>query len=382
MNQDILTKVENYVKEKFTSELPEAFKYHNFNHTMQVVSATRTLSKLAHFSDQQKELLIIAAYFHDLGFIVDPDTHEYESQKLAEAFLKENNFNLTDIEFVKEAIAATKMDWEGHHKHCLILKDADLSGLASENYSKINENLRKELNFRNKSQISKNDWCLDNIEFLKSHTYFTKEAETLYQNGKMENLEKLIVKSENKKKKKEPKLLTIGSSKSAQTQFKTALRNHIDLSSIADNKANIMLSVNAVIITVGLPLLLDKINTNPKLIIPTIILSLTSLISMIFATLATRPIAMTGVTYPEQIGQKKSNMFFFGNYYKMSFQQYEEGIKEVVSNNEILDNSITRDLFFLGKSLGKKYEHLRWCYNIFMFGVAATVISALIVFAL
>ena len=180
-------------------------------------------------------------------------------------------------------------------------------------------------------------------------------------------------------KPKKVKLLTIGSSKNAQTQFKTALRNHIDLSAVADNKANIMLSVNALIITVALPLLLDQIQTNQKLVIPTIILAATGLISMMYATLSTRPIKTFGKTTLQQIQDKKSNLFFYGNYHKMSFDEYEDGMRKVVSDNTILDNSITRDLYYLGRTLGKKFDYLRLCYNIFMYGIVLSVLSFVII---
>ena len=155
-------------------------------------------------------------------------------------------------------------------------------------------------------------------------------------------------------KKKKPKLLTIGSSKSAQTQLKTALRNHIDLSAIADNKANIMLSVNAIVITVGIPILIDKSYSNDDMIIPTFILAISALISMIFATLSTRPAKMKGVTNMEMIKEKKSNLFFFGNFFKMNFDEYEDGMRAVVSDNEILDNSITRGPFLFRQVIRTK----------------------------
>jgi hypothetical protein len=96
---------------------------------------------------------------------------------------------------------------------------------------------------------------------------------------------------------------------------------------------------------------------------------------MVFATLATRPIAMSGKSTMEQIYDKKSNLFFFGNFYQMTFGEYETGMQAVVGDDEILDNSIMRDLFFLGKALGKKYQYLRLCYNFFMFGLISAVLA-------
>ena len=95
---------------------------------------------------------------------------------------------------------------------------------------------------------------------------------------------------------------------------------------------------------------------------------------MIYATLATRPIKMNGYTNMEKIKSGKSNLFFFGNFYKMSFSEYQNGLQHVVAEEDNLENSIMRDLYFLGRSLGRKYNQLRMCYNFFMIGIIATVI--------
>lgn len=220
----------------------------------------------------------------------------------------------------------------------------------------------------------------------KDSAMMTEKLQNQYSDTKVEqSISKSIsipqVKMEKKAEKKEEKpvqLLTLGSNKSAQTQFKTALRNHIDLSSIADNKANMMVTVNALIITVALPLLMTQIQQNPDLTIPSIILAAGSLISMFYATVSTRPVASEGRTTIAQIEAKKSNLFFYGNFFNMTFDEYEECMRRVVADNDILDNSITRDLFFLGSALGKKFQHLRWCYNIFMYSIIASVLAFVI----
>jgi len=374
---DIVKKSKEFVKSKFDAELPNIYTYHNFEHTQNVANAIVSLSDEANIELQEREVLLIAAYFHDVGFTIDANNHEDHSIHLAVEFLKSQNYPPELILKVSDCINATKMHWKGNNKLCKLMKDADLSGLSNKNYNLINEALRQELNARSEKKIDKEVWRQQNISFLENHDYLSEEGQRIFKNGKLKNLKTLKMSDE--KKKKKVKLLTIGSSKSAQTQFKTALRNHIDLSSIADNKANIMLSVNAIIITVALPLLINRISSHQDLLIPTAILAVVSLISMIFATLSTRPIAMKGVTKKEDISAKKSNLFFFGNYYNMNFNDYEEYVGMVVADDEILDNSITRDLFFLGKSLGKKFEYLRWCYNFFMYGIAASVFSFFII---
>ena len=378
MDTSIIEKVKRHVEATFREKVPSEYKYHDLEHTRRVVNSVQELSENAELDEEQKEVAILAAYFHDLGFSIDPDNHEYHSKILAGEFLSSENYPSEKIRKVVHAIEATKMNWSGQDKFCGMIRDADLSGLAAPDYDKLNEKLRQELSFRDNAEISREEWIEKNIEFLKNHDYITDEAKELYAKGKKKNLKKLKKKSKKIKNKKS----AISNSKSAQTQFKTALRNHIDLSAMADNKANIMLSVNAVIITVGLPLLIDKATLNPELYIPTIILAIVCLVSMIFATLSTRPIQMKGVTDSDQIHEKKSNLFFFGNYYKMKVEDYERAIKEVSVDEEILDSSIIRDLFFLGKSLGRKFDYLRWCYNFFMYGIAAAVLSYLVMIAI
>jgi len=374
---DIVDKSREYVKLRFEKELPEICTYHNFTHTQNVVNAVQSLADKANVTDEEKEVLIIAAYFHDIGFIINAEDHEAHGIKISSNFLKSEGYPDILIQEVIKCINATRIEWNGTARLCKLMKDADLSGLSNKNFTIITEGLRLELSARNKKNIDKEIWRGQNITFLENHSYLSDEGKKIFRKGKKRNLKTLKMSDE--KKNKKIKLLTIGSSKSAQTQFKTALRNHIDLSSIADNKANIMLSVNAIIITVALPLLIDRISENQNLLIPTSILAIVSLISMIFATLSTRPIAMKRLTKKEDVGAKKTNLFFFGNYYNMSFSEYEKYVGMVVADDEILDNSITRDLFFLGKSLGKKFEYLRWCYNFFMYGIAAAVVSFFIV---
>ncbi|RME12540.1 MAG: hypothetical protein D6816_00865 [Bacteroidetes bacterium] len=91
--------------------------------------------------------------------------------------------------------------------------------------------------------------------------------------------------------------------------------------------------------------------------------------------MATRPVKMTGITDPSLIDQGKSNLFFFGNFYKMDMETYRKYLHKVLLNDELLDNSIVNDLYFLGRTLGNKYRRLRITYNIFMIGMVLTVIA-------
>jgi hypothetical protein len=198
-----------------------------------------------------------------------------------------------------------------------------------------------------------------------------------------------LYKEEKKKKKKQSStgsdpssapgssLIGVMDNRSAQMMFKTALRNHIDLTNIADNKANIMLSINALIITITIPLAANIGTLTLNLSIPIGFLMLTSIISIIFAALVTRPIKMAGYTNISAVSEGKSNLFFFGNFYKMDITEYEEGMASVLKSEKLLNSSIFRDLYFLGRALGTKYRRLRICYMVFIIGMVATGVSFL-----
>lgn len=189
-----------------------------------------------------------------------------------------------------------------------------------------------------------------------------------------------IEKKEKKKKKKKSSGGLVDNSKGAQVMFKTALRNHIDLTNIADNKANIILTINAIIITIALPLLSTYASENHHLYVPAFFLISTNMASIVYGALVTRPGKMQGKTDLAKIKQGKSNLFFFGNFYKMNIEDYRKGVTEIISDEELVDKVIMTDLYYLGQVLGKKYELLRTCYSVFMVGMILTVITFIIAF--
>lgn len=388
---DIITAAEDYVRHIFEQKIPSnVYTYHNWVHTCQVRDEVLVLARQAGVLNGELEMLNLAALFHDSGFSETYSGHEDVSIRLAKNFLNSKNYPQEKIATIVGMIEATKMDAKPRNQLEALVKDADTSSLGKSHFNIYTNSLRKELNALQNAVLTKKDWTKTNLRFLDEHEYFSEAGRERYEptkalNRKLleEEMTQFEVKEEAKEeKKKKPVLVnTIANSKSAQTQFKTALRNHIDLSAIADNKANIMLSVNALIITFAFPLLGKEIAANKVLLLPTIMLLTVCIVSMVFATLATRPIPMKGYSSMESILAKKSNLFFFGNYYRMSFNDYEKGMNATVADDDILDTTIMRDLFFLGKTLGNKYAYLRKCYTIFMYGIIATVIAFVIVFA-
>jgi len=160
-----------------------------------------------------------------------------------------------------------------------------------------------------------------------------------------------------------------------ETMFRVALKNHMTLSNIADTKANILLSVNAIIVSLALSNLLPKLDnpSNNYLIVPTVIFIMFTVASIILSILATRPNVTEGKFTKEDVANKKVNLLFFGNFHQMKLPDFEWGITEMMQDRDYLYGSLTKDLYFLGLVLNRKYKILRLTYTVFMIGIIVSV---------
>ena len=174
-----------------------------------------------------------------------------------------------------------------------------------------------------------------------------------------------------KAKKKDP-------GRGIDTVFRITSNNNQRLSSQADSKAHILIQVNSIIISVLLSLLLRKIEDHTNLAIPAVILLTVNLVTIIFSILATRPHIPEGKFTQADLDEKKVNLLFFGNFYQMSLEEYAGGMLQLMEDRDFLYGSLIRDVYYQGIALGKKFRWLRLSYNVFMYGLIASVISFLI----
>jgi hypothetical protein len=121
--------------------------------------------------------------------------------------------------------------------------------------------------------------------------------------------------------------------------------------------------------------LFGKLATTKEYIIPTCILLGVCLASMTFSILATRPSVSGGRFTEEDIRNKKTNLLFFGNFYRMEVEDYQRAMNQMMKDGEYLYNSMIKDIYFLGTVLAKKYKYLRISYTIFMWGLIIAVVA-------
>jgi len=165
--------------------------------------------------------------------------------------------------------------------------------------------------------------------------------------------------------------------------IRTTQRNNIELTAIADNKANVLLTLNALILSAIVPYVLTKtdIILENHLFIPIIIAALTSFSTIYQAALVLKPSDFD----QKRVGAHpsvKPSPFFFGNFYKMETEDYYEYLQEGLSNPNLINAHLAQDLYYVGRRLGIKMARIRTAFNIFLIGLSLTLISTGIILIL
>ena len=398
MNNEILSKVKEFIGSTFREKGSADALYHNFTHTAEVAKTAEEMADAIGIIESDKEALLIASWFHDVGHTETCEGHEDVGIELAKKFLEGNNYPESGIKKIISLINATRMPRNPQNLLEEIICDADLHHLGTNNFDKKNELYKNEIEALECCKISESEWLQTNLKFLEQHKFYTDYAKQRFETQKNINyikikkkLKKSLKKMEEEKKsdvresikdKKKDKDQDKGSGRSFETIYRNIVRTHVDFSSMADTKANIMISVNTLVLTIIVSIMVRKLDTNPHLIIPTAMLTLTSLIALVYAILVTRPKVTRGIFTKEEIKEKKVNLLFFGNFHKMSLDDFKWGTQEMVKDKDYLYDNMIVDFYYLGQVLGQKYQKLRICYTFFMYGLIISVLAFAIAFIL
>ncbi len=398
-NKDFFIDVKNYVFDLFKNSLPQQVVYHNQNHTLQVVKAVNEIALAENISGEDLEILLLAAWFHDLGFTKELENHEEISKKIVAEYLSKRGFSKEKISKIQSVINATIMPQNPTNKLDEIICDADLYHLGTNDFDKKSKLLRLEHEKLSGKKLSDIEWLQENEQFLSDHKYFTNYAFEKLNAQKLlnwvnvkNNLQKTKIKIKEQELKNKLKKDSIKLKKQkekrpgrgVETMFRVTNRNHLKLIDIADTKANILLSVNAIILSIALSNLFPKLDKpdNYYLIYPTLIFLLITVVTMVFSILSTRPKVTSGKFSKKDIANKKVNLLFFGNFHKMELEDYQKGMIDMMNDNDYLYKSLINDLYYLGKVLDRKYKLLRIAYSIFMYGIIISVIAFIISFGM
>lgn len=390
--------VKEHVSDYFHTHNDPRLVYHNFEHTQEVVNAAQQIANHYQLNEQDFFTVTVAAYFHDTGYFEDALNHEAKGAELADDFLAKHKVHQEVRDSVKSAILATKIPQQPKNEIDKIICDADLFHLGLPDFRAKGKLMHKENELIYKKDISKLEWRKKDIQFMESHHYHTDYANLLLSDQKQKNIEKLktkltpqeeisteleepknfapVIIKDKKKKDKDDR-----PDKGIETMFRITSANNQRLSDMADNKAHILITVNSIMLSLIVSLLLRRLEDHGNLIIPTFILLMVSLTCVVVSILSTRPSIPKGEFTQEDMDKKKVNLLFFGNFYKMSLPSYTEGMIKVMNDKDFLYGTLITDVYSQGVVLGRKYKLIRLAYNIFMFGLIAAVLAFVIAYA-
>jgi hypothetical protein len=390
----LLQEASTYVLRVFNSQQDSRLVFHNYGFALDWLRNLRRLPETDDLPATDLKDMELAALFYVAGFAVDHADHVQQSLLLARDWLSRREVDPARQEAIFALLRSGGQPDLAHSLPELLLGDAYLV-IAFLQHAEQRYALRKlEHELLGKGHPSRREWAewwLDRLLGLRLRTH---GAQTLFASDlaeaikahkrRWEKLQSLPDERDFPQPHLFDHLEDNPPLRAAQTYFRANYRNHINLSSIADNKANIMISVNSILISIIITLLTWRniTQTNPMVIMPAVIFVLTGLVSLVFAILSARP-KVTQLnpanSDPERV---KRNIMFFGNFVQLPLETYEQALDAVLRDGELLYGNMARDIYHLGKVLDKKYRYLTLSYNIFMGGLITSVLSFLILLIL
>ena len=198
--------VDQYIRALFRDELPDGIKFHDADHTLHptkgVVAVANRIAISENISEQDRELLIAAAYFHDTGYIREYDKNEPIAARMAGRILKLIGYKPGEIEKVQKMILSTDLEHEPKTRIEEILCDADLDNLGREDFFEMDAKLREGRRIRGLDVSDDAKWYSGTLALMKKHQYYTDSQKNLREKGKQKNINRLLNKLENIEKKK------------------------------------------------------------------------------------------------------------------------------------------------------------------------------------
>lgn len=408
---DTLHLVELYVTRALTDELSKKFVYHDIEYAHRLIKGLKEISEFESVSLDDRETLLIAGWMNVVGYTHADKMGKIESPSdlfakctecsigLSKSFLKEIKYSAKKREKITELLQESRPGAHERSELGSILSDAITIDWGKPKAKKKLKKLYEEFLLTDAISYGRGAWNEVVLEYLGSHVYYTnfgkefldpikrKLIEKIEKEKKeLEKTEKIIIQKELdisdeelKKLKKSLSSVKGRDDRGIQTLFRTTSRNHYTLNQMVDRKASIMISINAILLSLILSRTLGRVDTFCVHNSPILILLIGCIISILLATAAITPSKTHGVFTEDEIRNKKGNLLYFGNFHDMNFRDYQWGMLQMLNDSNYLYSSMVQDLYFLGQTLNKKSKLIRASLGIFMIGLTIAVIAFLIV---
>ena len=406
-----LDKIEQHVKLVMSNELSDKIIYHDIPFMLRVVEAAKVISLEEDLTEREQELLLSAAWLGHLGF-ADPNlSNEVNNPKdlfnsamtrstsMAKTFLESIGEDPDQVAAILQIIEESRPETEAKSNLGRILADAVTSDWGLPKSKRKVKKLYEEFLLVGAVDFGKSTWYDTVLVFLRDHEYYTQYGKRVLDEGKLDliyrierdkkNLDKkantLIKKelsiedTELKRLKKSLSSVKGRDDRGIQTMFRTTSRNHYTLNQMVDRKANIMITINTILLSLIVSRTIGQIDTFCIHNAPIIVILFFAVLSMAFAILAITPPKTQGTFTEDEIRNKKGNLLYYGNFHNMNFRDFEWGMSEMLNDADYLYSTMIRDLYFLGNTLHIKSKFIRISLGLFVIGLIVATISFFIV---
>ncbi|MEM7108674.1 MAG: Pycsar system effector family protein [Bacteroidota bacterium] len=359
--------------------------FHSYSHIKECAAVVRGLVEDYDFNAEELEILLLANWFYFAGMKTDAKKFKRESLKFASHFFEVENYSQDRADKVLNLLVEDPSSTSSLSSQ--LLHDALISFKGRKRFFRKMELLRVEREMLFGKTYTDHQWEKIAYNRLVNCTFFTDAAKRKYQKRKAKNIRKQRgrINKAHKITTREKTGKEFG--RGVDTLYRANYNNHISLSSIADGKANMMISINTIILSVIVTLsgagftfsgtfMVDHL----RFTVPIFILLVGALVSVIFAILSARPKVTSHHMDMSAVEEGKSSLLFFGNYLQVSLSQYVNHLTELKRNQQKLYDSMSVDMYFLGKVLQTKYRMLSWSYNVFMVALAISVVAFSFIF--
>ena len=380
-NGEIINKASKFIKAQLHDSGHPDLVFHNLAHTKCLARSAQMIGGLSQLSDEEMTILMASAWFRNIGFTDKTEVPLEAGARIARSFFVKQGLPENLIAGITGLILFDPLHNEPQNLLEQIIADAETGYFGKRSFLKKNELLRKETEVITKRMIGKDAWFKRTISTLEQHRYHTLSANIFLADQKSENLihiknlaaqyDQAIHPDESNTLSKRAEM----ADKSIDTAFAVASQNNQHLSSLADNKAHILITVNSIILSALISLLMRRLQENDYLTFPTFLLLSINLLTMVLAIIATRPTVSRGTFSKADLEQKKTNLLFFGNYFKMMPEQFTSGMWVMMDDKVYIYNSLMLDIYQQGTIIGRKYHFLRLAYNIFMCGLVMSILA-------
>lgn len=386
-NQSLIKAALEYVS-LFLEENGKNFLFHNYHLILQNVKTFKEISKNEKLTHDETEIAKLAIVFKDVG-ITGSESKELESQMVIDDFLNKVNLTPLQSEDFNSLMNFIRGNNEPRNKLEQVLRDSVDIYLAYPDALERMNLFRMEQELLYGKIYDDIDW----LEFCKryyvTHNFFTRYAKEKYglqRNKNFLELERLIYKMKpDKHIQSKSSVMDMSNEpltyKEAEDLFKMTFRNYLDLITVADRKAELMIQVNSIMVSVVIAFSLRRLDDHPLFMLPIIGILLVAIATIYFAIMASKP----QEKIQRNTGVNDNQVFFFGSFdrvdngfIKISWEEYKNRMRDLASGNrgEVMQQ-IAQETFMVRKILAQKFKYISFAYRVFKYGLIIIVVSFL-----